>query len=56
MNIKEMNAYTNAQNGASKKKKKKVGFNFVEDYPDNDGVIWKWWQLESTKYEGKNTK
>ncbi|HRG18710.1 MAG TPA: GNAT family N-acetyltransferase [Flavobacterium lutivivi] len=56
MNIKEMNAYTHAQNGASNHILSKVGFNFVEDYPDKDGVIWKWWQLESMKYEGRNTK
>ena len=22
----------------------KVGFNSMEDYPDENGVIWKWWQ------------
>lgn len=47
MNIKEMNAYTHAENGASNHVLQKVGFNFVEDYPDKDGVIWKWWQLEN---------
>ena len=45
MNIKEMNAYTHAQNGASNHVLQKVGFNFVEDYPDKDGVLWKWWKI-----------
>lgn len=49
MNIKEMNAYTHAQNGASNHVLQKVGFNFIEDYPDKDGVIWKWWQLLNNK-------
>lgn len=56
MNIKEMNAYTHAENGASNHVLQKVGFNFIEDYSDKDGVVWKRWQLESTKYEGRNTK
>ncbi len=56
MNIKEMNAYTHAQNGASNHVLQKVGFDFIEDYPDKDGVIWKWWQFESTKYEKRSTK
>jgi hypothetical protein len=21
--------------------------NFMENYPDKDGVTWKWWQMES---------
>ena len=41
----KLNAYTHAENGASNHVLQKVGFNFMEDYPDNDGVIWKWWQL-----------
>ncbi len=45
MKIKEMNAYTHAENGASNHVLQKVGFNFMEDYPDNDGVIWKWWKI-----------
>jgi [ribosomal protein S5]-alanine N-acetyltransferase len=24
--------------------------NFMEDYPDKDGVIWKWWQLENSDF------
>ena len=45
MKIKEMNAYTHANNGASNHVLQKVGFNFMEDYPDENGVTWKWWQL-----------
>ena len=45
MNIKEMNAYTHAENGASNHVLQKVGFTFVEDYPDENGVTWKWWQI-----------
>lgn len=45
MNIKEMNAYTHFDNGASNHVLQKVGFNFMEDYPDEHGAIWKWWQL-----------
>lgn len=56
MNIKEMNAYTHAENRASNHVLQKVGFNFVEDYPDKDGIIWKWWQLESTKYKRRSAK
>ncbi|HLO72679.1 MAG TPA: GNAT family N-acetyltransferase [Flavobacterium sp.] len=47
MNIKLMNAYTHAENGASNHILSKSGFQFVEDYPDKDGVTWKWWQLEN---------
>ena len=47
MNIQEMNAYTHAENGASNHVLQKVGFNFVENYPDEQGIIWKWWQLKS---------
>lgn len=45
MNIKEMNAYTHAENGASNHVLKKVGFNFIEDYSDKDGVVWKRWKI-----------
>jgi RimJ/RimL family protein N-acetyltransferase len=47
MNIDKMNAYTHAQNGASNHVLQKVGLKFMEDYPDKDGVIWKWWQMEN---------
>lgn len=46
MNIKIMNAYTHTQNGASNHVLQKVGFNFVEDYLDKDGTMWKWWKME----------
>lgn len=45
MNIDKMHAYTHAQNGASNHVLQKVGFQFMEDYRDKEGVIWKWWQL-----------
>lgn len=48
MNIKEMNAYTHAENGASNRVLTKCGMQFVEDYPDKDGVIWKWWQMKKS--------
>jgi len=49
MKIDKMNAYTHAENGASNRVLSKCGMKLMEDYPDKDGVIWKWWQLESTK-------
>lgn len=45
MNIKEMNAYTHAENGASNRVLTKCGFQFIEDYPDKDGATWKWWKI-----------
>lgn len=48
MKINEMNAYTHAENGASNHVLKKVGFHFIEDYPDEQGVLWKWWQLKNS--------
>jgi RimJ/RimL family protein N-acetyltransferase len=47
MNIDKMNAYTHHDNGASNHILQKVGMNFMENYPDKDGVTWKWWQMES---------
>jgi RimJ/RimL family protein N-acetyltransferase len=47
MNIQIMNAYTHAQNAASNHILQKVGFHFIEEYPDLEGVVWKWWQLEN---------
>ena len=46
MNIDKMHAYAHAQNGASNHVLHKVGFNFIENYPDTEGVIWKWWMME----------
>lgn len=47
MKINEINAYTHAQNGASNKVLEKNGMQFMQDYPDKEGVIWKWWQLKN---------
>ena len=47
MKITEMNAYTHSENGASNHILSKSGFLFIEDYPDKDGITWKWWQLEN---------
>jgi RimJ/RimL family protein N-acetyltransferase len=47
ININEMNAYTHSENGASNHILSKSGFQFIEDYPDKDGITWKWWQLEN---------
>lgn len=49
MDIKTMNAYTHAENGASNRVLSKCGMQFMENYPDKDGVIWKWWQLNNPK-------
>lgn len=46
MNIEKTHAYNHAQNGASNYVLQKVGFQFMEDYPDNKGVICKWWMME----------
>jgi RimJ/RimL family protein N-acetyltransferase len=51
MNIDKMNAYTHHDNGASNHILQKVGMNFMEDYFDKDGVLWKWWQLENPSKE-----
>ncbi|WP_432670281.1 GNAT family N-acetyltransferase [Flavobacterium sp. SM2513] len=48
MNLQEVNAYTHAQNGASNHVLQKVGFDFIEDYPDEQGVTLKWWQIKKT--------
>lgn len=48
MNIKVLNAYTHAENRASNRVLSKCGMTFMEDYPDTDGVTWKWWQIENT--------
>ena len=54
MKIQEMNAYTHAENGASNHVLQKVGFNFMEDYPDENGVTWKWWQLKNLEFRNQN--
>lgn len=47
MNVKIMNAYTHSENGASNRVLSKCGMKFIENYPDKEGVIWKWWQLDN---------
>ncbi|MEB3398975.1 GNAT family N-acetyltransferase [Flavobacterium psychrophilum] len=47
MKIEKMNAYTHFDNGASNHILQKVGMNFIEDYPDKEGIIWKWWQMKN---------
>lgn len=47
MRIDKMNAYTHSENGASNHVLQKVGMQFVEDYLDKSGVLWKWWQMEN---------
>ena len=54
MNIQEMNAYTHAENGASNHVLQKVGFHFMEDYPDDNGVTWKWWLLKKLEFKNQN--
>lgn len=56
MKIEIMNAAVHAENGASNRVLEKNGMQFVEDYLDEDGAKWKWWQLESTKYNVENRK
>jgi RimJ/RimL family protein N-acetyltransferase len=51
MKIEEMNAYTHAENGASNHILNKAGFQFIEEYSNNEGIIWKWWQLFSLDYK-----
>ncbi len=48
MKIDKINAYTHAENGASNHILQKVGMNFMENYPDENGVVWKWWQLANS--------
>ena len=47
MKINKMNAYTHYENGASNHILQKIGMKFIEDYTDNNGVMWKWWQMEN---------
>ncbi len=47
MKIEKMNAYTHAENGASNHILEKHGLKFIEDYLDEQGVKWKWWQMEN---------
>jgi [ribosomal protein S5]-alanine N-acetyltransferase len=54
MKIDKINAYTHAENGASNHVLQKVGMKFMEDYPDTNGVIWKWWQMDNTDFKLNN--
>ncbi|SFB29659.1 Protein N-acetyltransferase, RimJ/RimL family [Flavobacterium swingsii] len=47
MKIDKMNAYTHFDNGASNHILQKVGMNFIEDYLDEHGAPWKWWQMKN---------
>lgn len=47
MKIEKMNAYTHAENGASNHILEKHGMKFMEDYLDEDGIKWKWWQMNN---------
>lgn len=49
INIDKINAYTHAQNGASNHVLSKCGMQFMEDYPDANGITWKWWQVVRSK-------
>ena len=51
MKINKMNAYTHFENGASNHILQKIGMKFIENYPDNNGVIWKWWQMENLDFK-----
>lgn len=48
MNIQEMNSYTHAENAASNRVLEKIGMTFMENYPDESGVTWKWWQMRKS--------
>lgn len=54
MNIQEMNAYTHAKNDASNHVLEKIGFHFMEDYPDEENITWKWWQLVKINYKNES--
>ena len=45
--IERMNAHTHLDNGASNHILQKIGMKFIENYVDNEGANWKWWQMEN---------
>ncbi len=47
MKIEKMHAYTHSENGASNRILQKIGMQFMEDYFDKNGVLWKWWLMEN---------
>ncbi|HEU4497584.1 MAG TPA: GNAT family N-acetyltransferase, partial [Flavobacterium sp.] len=52
MKIGKMNAYTHSENGASNHILQKIGMQPIEDYKGEDGIMWKWWQMENNKIAG----
>ncbi|VXC34816.1 GNAT family N-acetyltransferase [Flavobacterium sp. 9AF] len=53
MKITEINAYTHSENGASNRVLSKCGMQFMEDYNDPEGVLWKWWQLIKSDFRNE---
>ncbi|MGV9004390.1 GNAT family N-acetyltransferase [Flavobacterium sp.] len=51
LNINIINAYTHADNAASNSILRKCGMSFIEDYQDDDGSKWKWWQVEFNHFK-----
>ncbi|MES2864263.1 MAG: GNAT family N-acetyltransferase [Bacteroidota bacterium] len=47
MKIEKMDAYAHAENGASNHVLEKNGMKFMEDYLDENGIKWKWWQMNN---------
>ncbi len=54
MKIETLHAYTHVENDASNHILEKHGMQFMEEYTAEDGINWKWWQLESKKYKSKS--
>ena len=49
MKIDEMNAYTHSENVASNHILQKIGMNEIQNYPDTNNIVWKWWQMKNPK-------
>jgi [ribosomal protein S5]-alanine N-acetyltransferase len=46
MDLKEINAYTHDDNGASNRVLEKCGMTFIEKYKDEESeATWRWWQM-----------
>jgi RimJ/RimL family protein N-acetyltransferase len=54
MEIETLHAYTHAENGTSNHILEKNGMKFMEEYTAEDGINWKWWQLENLTYNNKS--
>ena len=54
MEIETLQAYTHAENGTSNHILEKNGMKFMEEYTAEDGINWKWWQLENLTYNNKS--